>query len=575
MVKLMRYLKPFWVLVVVALSLVVIRVVSELYLPAITADIVNVGVVNGDVSFIVKMGIRMLLIAAIGGLSMLVSGHFAARAAAGFAGLMREEIFAKVESFSLQEFDQFGTASLITRTTNDVSQLQMIVFMGMRMMTRAPIMGIGGVAMVMSKDLPLSLIFAAAVPALFFTVFIIGRKGFPFFRLLQKKIDNLNRALRENLMGIRVIRAFTRQDYEKERFQKANKDYADTAIKVNRIMSIMNPVTMLIMNLTTICIVWFGGWRIEGGSIQVGDLMAFIQYGMHIMFSLMTVSMMFVWIPRASASAARINEVLETVPQITDSLQPQKPIDRKGQIEFKDVSFSYLDGETPVLNDISFVAPPGKVTAIVGGTGSGKTTIANLIMRFYDVDKGSISLDGIDIRAMTQKDLRQIIGYVSQRAIIFSGSVKDNLRFGRQESTEEEIEKAATIAQARNFIEAMDDGFAAEIAQGGTNLSGGQKQRLAIARAIAKRPLIYIFDDSFSALDFKTDARLRAALKEEIVSSTFIIIAQRINTIIDADQIIVLDEGRIVGIGTHKELSQNNEVYKEIVASQLAEEEIA
>lgn len=568
-------MKPFWLFVVLALALLMVRVVSELFLPAITADIVNIGVVNGDTSYILRMGFKMLLIAALGGISMLLSGYFSAKAATGFARVLREKVFTKVEEFSLKEFDKFGTASLITRTTNDITQMQMIAFFSMRMLARAPAMGIGGVFMAVSRDSSLSTIFALAVPVMLLLVLLIGKKSFPLFKSLQGKIDNLNLALRENLTGLRVIRAFNRNDYEKERFQGANKEYADTAIRVNRLMAIMNPITMILMNFTIIGVVWFGASRINDGFIQVGDLMALIQYGMHIMFGMVTISMMFVWIPRASASAARINAVLDTDPEIVDGEKAGGGVDTKGFIEFKDVTFNYANAEQAALCNISFTAEPGKLTALVGGTGSGKSTLANLIMRFYDVSQGSILLDGVDIREMSQKDLRDSIGYVSQKAIIFSGTVDNNLSFGKREATLEELKKAAEIAQAKDFISDLDGGFSAEIAQGGTNLSGGQKQRLAIARAIVKKPRIYIFDDSFSALDFKTDAKLRRALKDEISNSTVIIIAQRINTIVDADQIIVLDEGRIVGVGTHKELKESNLVYQEIVASQLAEEEIA
>ena len=575
MARLLHYLKPYRFLVVASLAMVVIRAVIDLYLPQLTADIIDIGVVNADIPFILRVGALMLAVAAAGGACNLLGSYFAARASAGYALDLRKVVFAHVESFSLQEFDKFGTASLITRTTNDVQQLQMFVMMGMRMMVMTPIMSVGGIVMAVSKDPGLSLIFLIAVPILFVMVTFIARKGTPMFRSMQKKLDRINLVMRERLTGIRVIRAFNRDEYEKKRFEEANLDFMQTAIRIFRIMAVMMPVMMMVMNLTTVSIIWFGGIRIDRGHMMVGDLMAFIQYGMHIMFSMFSLSMLFVTIPRAAASLARVDEVLDTKPSIKDPENPVKPGDKRGYVEFRDVTFSYPGAERPALSNITFSAGPGEVTAIIGGTGSGKSTLSSLLLRFYDVQSGSILVDGIDIREITQKELRAKIGYAPQRAVLFSGSVDDNIRYGKKDATIEEVRHAAEIAQAKDFVEKMPEQYDAEISQRGTNISGGQKQRLSIARALVGRPEIYIFDDTFSALDFKTDARLRAALKNETADATVIIVAQRVNTVMDADRIIVLEDGRIAGIGTHEELLKDNEIYREIVFSQLSEEEIA
>ncbi|MGI6143133.1 MAG: ABC transporter ATP-binding protein [bacterium] len=572
--KLFHYLKPFRLSIAAALTLVMVRVLTELYLPTLTAEIVNNGITRGDTAYIIAIGSRMLLVAALGGIASIAANHQSAKVSAAFARVLREKVFSQVENFSLHEFDKFGTASLITRTTNDITQLQMVLLFGLRMMAMAPLMSIGGIIMAVSLDPALSLIFVTVLPLLFALITIIGRRGIPLFQKMQVKLDNLNLVLRESLTGIRVIRAFNCEDYEKQRFQGANQDYTTTTIKVHQVMSVMMPAMMLVMNLTTIGIIWFGGLRIDSGFMQVGDLMAFIQYGMHIMFSLVAISFMLMQLPRALASAHRISEVLDTVPEIRDPQVPVPIEDMRGFVEFKKVTFSYPGAERPALYNISFSAGPGQVTAIIGGTGSGKSTLSRLLLRFYDIDSGSILVDGVDIRSMTQADLRAKVGFAPQQAILFSGSIRDNILFGKDKS-DAEVVKAAEIAQATEFIARTPAGFASEIAQGGKNISGGQKQRLAIARALVHKPKIYIFDECFSALDFKTDAKLRAALKEETAGATVIIIAQRVSTIRDADQIIVLEKGRIAGIGTHEELLATNGVYKEIVFSQLSEEEIA
>lgn len=552
-----------------------LQAIFDLYLPSLMADIVDVGIVNGDIDYIIKVGGWMLLMAGLAVICAIIASLLSSKTATGFGRDLRRSIFEKVESFSLEEFDEFGTSSLITRTTNDVNQMQQVIMIMLRMMLRAPFMCIGGIIMAVSKDSKLSIIIVVVMPVIAITMFVIGRKGMPLFKIMQEKIDRLNLVLREKLTGIRVIRAFNRVDYEKERFDDANRDLTDTAIRVNRIMSISMPIMMLILNFTTIAVIWFGGIRIDNGSMQVGDLMAFIQYIMHIMFSLIMFSMMFIMLPRASASAVRINQVLDSTAQIEDPLAPKDIEAGRGCIEFKDVTFSYPGAEQPVLSNVSFSVKPGEVTAIIGGTGSGKSTLINLIPRFYDIDKGSILLDGVDIREMTQASLRSRIGLVPQKALLFSGTIGENIRVGKEDATDEEVMHAVDIAQAVDFISDMEDGLDSMVAQGGTNLSGGQKQRLSIARALVRRPDLYIFDDSFSALDFKTDAKLRRALKDETRDSSIIIITQRISTVMDADQIIVMDKGQVVGKGVHRDLLATCKVYREIASSQLSEEELA
>lgn len=574
MAKLLKWLKPYKNYVASSLLLVFVQSVSELYLPNLMADIVDTGILNQDVGYILRKGLIMLLVALGGTAAAILAGYLASRAAMGFGRDLRENIFKHVQSFSLAEFDKFGTASLITRTVNDVNQIQMMTVMGLRMVARAPLMGIGSVIMAVNKDARLSMVLLIAVPFLAGIAYFLHRKSVPIFEDIQKKIDRMNLILRENLRGVRVIRAFNRAEYEKNRFKEANRDLTETSIRVNRLMSLFMPLISLIINFTIIAILWFGGLRVEQGTLQVGDLMAFIQYVMHIMFSLMMVSIAFVMFPRAYASASRIVDVLETEPEIKEPENPVELYEIKGTIEFKNVAFKYPGSQEPVLRDISFRAETGKVTAIIGGTGAGKTTILNLIMRFYDATSGSILIDGVDIKRLPQGKLRDAIGYVPQKVVLFSGTVEENIRFGK-DLDPEEVERAAQIAQASEFISKMEDGYNSVISQGGKNLSGGQKQRLSIARAVAKRPKIYLFDDCFSALDFKTDAKVRAAIKRETKDSTVIVVAQRVATIMDADQIIVLKDGRIAGIGKHKELFKNCQEYREIVLSQLSEEELA
>lgn len=575
MVKLLKKLKPFWLSVSIITILVFLQSIAELYLPNIMSDIVDVGIVNGDTNYIISKGGVMLLMAAVAGVFTIIASYLTAKTAVGFGKNLRREVFKRVESYSLHEFNKIGTASLITRTTNDINQMQNVVMMMLRMMIYAPLMFIGGVIMAVQKDAKLSLILIIVLPVLLLIIFFIVKRGIPFFKALQKKIDKVNLVFREGLTGIRVIRAFNKTEHESRRFDAANLDLTETGIKVNRIMALLMPMMMLIMNVAAIAVVWFGGHRIDAGAMQVGDLMAFIQYIMRIMFSLMMLSMMFIFIPRASASAVRINEVLDMHPEINDPENPIQSGADKGYIEFKNVTFTYPGAEEPALKNISFSASPGETTAIIGGTGSGKTTLVSMILRFFEAAEGQVLIDGVPVTDMTQDYLRHKIGYVPQKAVLFTGTVAENIRYGKKDATDDEIAHAAKVAQAEEFITEREGVYESIIAQGGTNISGGQKQRLSIARALVRKPEVYIFDDSFSALDFKTDAKLRRALKSETVDSTVLIIAQRVSTIMNADRIIVLDNGKIDGIGTHRELLKSCKVYREIVSSQLSEEELA
>jgi len=575
MIKLFKYLKPYRYHVAFVIGLVTLQTLSELYLPTLMADIVNTGIMKSDVDYIWRIGRLMLLVTLGGTICSTVAAFLSSRTAMGFGRILRGKLFTHVERFSLHEFDRIGTPSLITRNTNDVTQIQMAVMIAMRMMIGAPIMCIGGIIMALTKDKGLAWVLAVVLPVLAAIIIFVVRKGFPLFRAIQTKIDRINLVVRENLEGIRVIRAFNRIGHEKKRFHQANLDLTETSIMVNKLMALLMPVMMLVMNGTTIAIIWFGSIRVDHGTLEIGNMMAFFQYAMQIMISLLMASMMFIMVPRAQASAVRINEVLAIEPEINDAPVTRSADGDKGYLEFQDVTFSYHGAEEPAIRDVSFRACPGEVTAIIGGTGAGKSTLINLIPRFYDVDGGSILVDGVDVREMTQESLRAKLGFVSQKAVLFSGTIAENIRYGKEDATDGEIRHAAEVAQAMEFISGMKDGFAAAIAQGGTNVSGGQKQRLAIARALVRKPEIYVFDDSFSALDFKTDSLLRAALKKETTAATVLIVAQRISTVMNADRIVVLDEGRVAGIGTHQELMQTCEVYREIVFSQLSEEEIA
>ncbi|MBD8840472.1 ABC transporter ATP-binding protein [Paenibacillus sp. CFBP 13594] len=575
MMKLFSMLKPYRIPIIFILVLVLFQSLAELYLPTLMADIVNDGIIKGDIPYIWQIGGWMLVIAIGGTACSVIASYLSSRTAGGFAKQLRSRVFRHVENFSLQEFDKMGTASLITRTTNDITQVQNVLTMMLRMMIMAPLMCIGGIFMAVSQDAKLSTIFLVVLPVLGGAIALIGAKGLPLFKTIQKKLDRLNLVLREQLTGIRVVRSFNRGEHEKVRFNGANTELRDSSIKVNVLMATIMPVMMLVMNFSMIAILYFGGMRIDSGNMNIGALIAFIQYAMQIMFSLIMVSMIFVMIPRASASAERINEVLDMQPDLSNPEQPRGMKSMQGMIEFDNVTFRYPGAENPALSDISFTARSGETTAIIGGTGSGKSTLLSLIPRFYDVTEGSVRVNGTDVRELRQEDLRAKIGFVPQKAVLFTGTIMENIRHGKDDATMDEIVHAARTAQAENFITEMKEGYDSLIAQGGNNVSGGQKQRLSIARALVRRPEVYIFDDSFSALDFKTDAKLRAALKSETTEAAVLIVAQRVSTVMDADRILVMDEGRIVGSGTHKELLEHNEVYREIVSSQLTEEEIA
>lgn len=575
MFKLFRFLKPYkWVVIVIVLFLFT-QAMAELYLPTLMSDVVNNGMLKGDTGYIWKYGNYMLLVALGSSFCAIVGSYLSAKVALGFGRDVRNTVFERVESYSLYEFDKIGTASLITRTTNDITQVQTLLVMGMRFLIYAPIMCIGGIIMALSKDKVLTLILAVVLPALLIFIGVVAGSIVPLFKTLQKKLDKVNLVLRENLIGIRVIRAFNRLKSERVRFSEANTELTDISIRVNKIMAAIQPIMMLFMNVTSVAIIWFAGVRIGNGKLELGDMMAFLQYAMQIMFSLIMVSIMFVMVPRAQASAVRVNEVLEMESEINNPKEPKNANQKRGYVEFRDVAFSYPGAEEPAISSISFTASPGEVTAIIGGTGSGKSTLISLIPRFYDVASGEILVDGVEVREMDQKNLRAKIGFVPQTAVLFTGTITENIKYGKDDATDDEVRHAARIAQASEFISSMPDGFDSMISQGGTNVSGGQKQRLSIARALIRKPEIYIFDDSFSALDFKTDAKLRAALRKEIKDSTVIIVAQRVSTVMEADRIIVLDEGKIAGIGKHRELLNSCEVYREIVSSQLSEEEIA
>ncbi|MEK3705180.1 ABC transporter ATP-binding protein [Paenibacillus sp. FSL R7-0198] len=575
MMKLFRMLKPYRIPIIFILVLVLFQSLAELYLPTLMADIVNDGIIKGDIPYIWQIGGWMLVIAIGGTACSVIASYLSSRTAGGFAKQLRSRVFRHVENFSLQEFDKMGTASLITRTTNDITQVQNVLTMMLRMMIMAPLMCIGGIFMAVSQDAKLSTIFLVVLPVLGGAIALIGAKGLPLFKTIQKKLDRLNLVLREQLTGIRVVRSFNRGEHEKVRFNGANTELRDSSIKVNVLMATIMPVMMLVMNFSMIAILYFGGMRIDSGNMNIGALIAFIQYAMQIMFSLIMVSMIFVMIPRASASAERINEVLDMQPDLSNPEQPLGMKSMQGMIEFDNVTFRYPGAENPALSNISFTARSGETTAIIGGTGSGKSTLLSLIPRFYDVTEGSVRVNGTDVRELRQEDLRAKIGFVPQKAVLFTGTITENIRHGKDDATMDEVVHAARTAQAENFITEMKEGYDSLIAQGGNNVSGGQKQRLSIARALVRRPEVYIFDDSFSALDFKTDAKLRAALKSETTEAAVLIVAQRVSTVMDADRILVMDEGRIVGSGTHKELLEHNEVYREIVSSQLTEEEIA
>jgi ATP-binding cassette subfamily B protein len=575
MIKIFSYFKNYKLPLLIVLSLTVVQAFSQLYLPDLMSDMINTGLINQDIDYVYEIGSRMLVFAGISGIAVILARFFASRMSLAITRDIRRDIFTKVEGYSLNEFDKIGTASLITRNTNDVTQIQNMLVMLTTMVLLAPIMAIGGIYMAIQTDATLSWLIVAIVAVMGIAIGVIAVNAVPLFKVIQKKLDRINLVLREGITGIRVIRAFNKQEYEEQRFSEANDDLTDTAIKAYKIMGLVFPVLMFIMNISSVLIVWFGALRIDTGGMDIGSLMAFQQYVMTILFGVMMGTIMFVLIPRASASADRINEILEMEASIADTDTPIAIEDVHGCLQFKDVGFKYSTAEEPAVCHISFDAHPGETTAIIGGTGSGKSTISNLIPRFYEATEGEIIIDGVNVNAITQKELREKIGYVPQKVNLFEGTIADNVRFGKKNATEEEIIHALKVAQAYEFVSELPEGIEAHVSQGGKNFSGGQKQRLSIARALVRQPEVYIFDDSFSALDFKTDARLRQDLSREVKKATVIIVAQRVSTVMNADRIIVLDKGNVVGQGTHSELLESCVVYGEIVASQLSKEEIA
>ncbi len=576
LIRLLRtYLRPYLREVAIVVVLVTIQSIANLYLPNLNADIINNGVAKGDIPYIWRTGGLMLAVTVGMGIISIFGVYWASKASMGVGRDLRSAVFGRVQNFSARELNRLGTASLITRNTNDVQQIQLFLQIALTLLVAAPLMAVGGVIMALRADVQLSGLLLVILPIMGGIVAFMLLKGVPLFRAMQVKIDRINQVLREQIMGVRVIRAFNRTDYERARFETANADLTTTALRVNRIFVVAFPALMAVMNLTSVAVLWFGGRLVDNGSMSIGNLTAFMMYMIQILFSVMMAVAMVILVPRAEASAARIQEVLNTVPTIGDPASPVEPANATGLVEFKGVTFGYPGGEHPVLEDLSFELQPGQTTAIIGGTGSGKTTLVDLIPRFFDVSQGSLLVDGVDVRRQRLERLWGAMGLVPQRAYLFSGTVADNLRFGNEHATDEELWHALEVAQAGDFVAAMPGGLQAAIDQGGTNVSGGQRQRLAIARALAKRPSIYLFDDCFSALDAGTDARLRAALRSETRDATVLIVAQRVSTIMHADRIIVLDDGRVVGIGTHGDLMASCEPYREIVDSQLGEAAVA
>ncbi|MCL6301933.1 ABC transporter ATP-binding protein [Streptomyces kronopolitis] len=562
-----------------ALSLIVllqlIQTLATLYLPTLNADIIDNGVVKGDTGYILGTGGFMVVVTLLQIVCAIGAVYFGARTAMALGRDLRAAVFDRVQSFSAREIGAFGAPSLITRTTNDVQQVQMLVLMTFTMMVTAPIMCIGGVLMALNQDVPLSGLVLVIVPVLAVLISLIVRRLRPLFRGVQQRIDTVNRVLREQITGIRVIRAFVRDGYERERFAGANTDLFDMSLRSGRLMSMMFPLVMLIVNLSGVAVVWFGGLRIDADKMEIGALTAFLSYLMYILMSIMMATFMVMMLPRAEVCAERIQEVLSTDSSVVPPENPVTTLRRHGELELRNVEFRFPGAEQPVLKDISLIARPGETTAVIGSTGSGKSTLLGLVPRLFDATGGAVLVDGEDVRTLDPETLARTIGLVPQKPYLFSGTVASNLRYGNPDATDAELWQALETAQAREFVERMEGGLAAPVAQGGGNVSGGQRQRLAIARALVRRPEIYLFDDSFSALDYATDAALRAALSRETDRATVVIVAQRVATIRGADRIVVLDEGRVVGTGTHTELMAGNETYREIVLSQLTEQEAA
>lgn len=569
------FLAPYKGIVISISFLLLVQSIANLYLPSLNADLINNGVAKGDISYIWKIGFVMLASSALVMGASILLAFLSAKVSMAFGADVRGAVFASVERFSTRELNKFGAPSLITRNTNDVQQVQMVLFMGLTMMLSAPITGVGASIMAIRTNAKLSLLLIVVLPIMSSLIWVLLRRIVPLFRVMQEKIDRINLVLREQISGIRVIRAFVKTGFEEKRFAQASEDLMMTTLSVTRTFAVMFPVLMLILNLSSVAVIWFGGKLVDAGNMQIGDLTAFLAYIMQILSSVMMAVMMSLMIPRAAASAERIEEVLLTPSSVVETSTPQSPAVHTGRVEFNNVEFRYPGAEHPVLSGITFTAEPGQFTAIVGSTGSGKSTLINLIPRFIDPTDGQVFIDGINVRDQALESVWSNIGLVPQRAFLFGGTIATNLRYGDDNATEEDLWTALETAQARDFVEELPDKLLASVAQGGTNFSGGQRQRLAIARAIAKKPTIYILDDSFSALDFTTDANLRKALEITAKDSTLIVVAQRVSTILNADQIIVLDQGAVVGIGKHHELMNTCETYKEIVLSQLSPEEAA
>ena len=572
---LVRFLRPYWLLLLGVVVFQLGQSIASLYLPTLNADIINKGVLRGDTSYIINTGIVMLIITLGQIVCAVVAVYFGARLAMSFGRDLRGAIFHQVGLFSEREVSKFGAPSLITRTTNDVQQVQMLVLMTCTLLVSAPILAIGGVIFALRQDVPLSGILLVAIPVLLIGIGLIISRMVPQFRKMQTRIDTINRVLREQLTGIRVVRAFVREPVEVDRFADANAAVTETALRAGRLFALMFPFVLLVMNVSSIAVLWFGAGRIDSGDLQVGSLVAFLSYLIQILMAVMMATFMAVLLPRAAVSGDRIGEVLNTDSSVVAPTDPVTTFTGSGQVELRGATFSYPGADQPVLHDVTFTAKPGTTTAIIGSTGAGKTTLINLLPRLFDVTGGAALIDGVDVREVDPELLWARIGLIPQRPYLFSGTVASNLRYGKPDATDEELWHALEIAQAKDFVEAMPEKLDAPIAQGGTNVSGGQRQRLAIARALVKRPEIYVFDDSFSALDTATDARLRAALDREVGDATRVVVAQRVSTILDADQIIVLDDGKIVGIGTHDQLLLSSPEYAEIVQSQLSIEEAA
>ncbi|MEU1480984.1 ABC transporter ATP-binding protein [Streptomyces sp. NPDC005760] len=576
LIRLLRtYLRPYKKPITILVLLQFLQTCATLYLPTLNADIIDNGVVNGDTGYILSFGALMIGISLAQVVCNIGAVFYGARTAAALGRDLRASVFDRVQSFSAREVGQFGAPTLITRTTNDVQQVQMLALMTFTLLVSAPIMCVGGIVLALGLDVPLSAVLVAVVPTLGICVTLIVRRLRPLFRAMQVRLDTVNRVLREQITGNRVIRAFVRDAYEEERFRKANTDLTEMSLKTGNLLALMFPVVMTTVNLSSIAVVWFGAHRIDSGGMQIGDLTAFLAYLMQIVMSVMMATFMFMMVPRAEVCAERIQEVLDTSSSVVPPTAPVTQLRRHGHLEIRGAGFRYPGAEEPVLKAIDLVARPGEVTAVIGSTGSGKSTLLGLVPRLFDATDGEVLVDGTEVSTIDPKLLARTVGLVPQKPYLFAGTVATNLRYGNPDATDEELWHALEVAQAKDFVERLENGLDSPIAQGGTNVSGGQRQRLAIARTLVQRPEIYLFDDSFSALDYATDAALRAALAEETSEATVVIVAQRVATIRDADRIVVLDEGRVVGSGTHHELMADNETYREIVLSQLTEAEAA